>query len=311
MRTFDGILFIGLLVLLFLGLYLMNYNAPNSPMNYSIFSSQPNFTFSSGLQFYPNMRYSDRAISYSIESTCTPSKRTDMVRAFEIVSLSTKLGFYETTLDPEIEILCSEIPPQTAEKDHFIAGEGGPIEIINASSFSLIKKGKVSIFRSEKCEQPNVDIHELLHALGFNHINDKRSIMYPISSCDQRIDAAIIEEINRLYEIESLPDLAIDMINATSKGRYLDFSINVSNVGLKDSKNAVLFLYDSDGAEIKNFSLGVMPVGIRKSLNVENVRVTEESERLTFRIFSMNRTSSEKEISLDNNEAVLVLSREG
>jgi len=250
------------------------------------------------VQFYQHMRYSDRNISYKVESACNEEKSSNIRKAFEILSERTILSFNEVLENPEIKILCSDVAPEAEEKGHFIAGEGGPSEIINTTNFAVILSGKVSLYRENKCDEPKVAIHELLHALGFDHYNNKASILYPITSCDQQIDSEIVEMIDKLYKVDSLPDLIIESIEATREGRYLNFDINISNVGLIKSKDADLQLFFEDD-KIANFSIGKLDIGEKKILAVENLRLPSRADKITFVVESEDIG----ELSLANNRA--------
>jgi hypothetical protein len=288
------------------GIYVMWLNLPIGSKTYIPYSANLSNYFTENqnvsaynqiVQFYPNMRYPDRVVSYRIEYACSEEKVNNIKKAFEILSEKTILRFNETTENPEISILCSNIAPTSQEKGHFIAGEGGPSEIINTTNFAVILSGKVSLYRENKCDEPKVAIHEVLHALGFDHYNNTKSILYPITSCDQQIDPGIIEMINKLYSVNSLPDLAIESIEASREGRYLNFDINISNAGLIHSKEAELNLF-FENEKITNFSVGSLDVGEKKILSVQNLRLPSRADRITFIV-----ESNESELSLTNNKA--------
>ena len=298
----NVIILLFLCALLIFGLYSMYLNLPIGTKIYKPFSGNvsylpENVINGSGevVQFYPNMRYSDRIISYKIESACSEKKSNDIVMAFAAISEKTILSFYQSDDNPEIKVLCSDIAPLAEEKGHFVAGEGGPSEIINTTKFSVILSGKIALYRENKCDKPNVAIHEILHALGFDHINSLKSILYPITSCDQQIDLWVVDHINKLYSIDSLPDLAIDALDASSEGRYLNFNINILNIGLAKSSWAELNLY-SDNEKIANFSLGDVEIGEKRILMVENLRLPSREDNIMFVV-----ESSSRELTLDNN----------
>ena len=48
----------------------------------------------SGMQFYDNLRFSDKEISYKIYDECTLKKKQDAEDAFDILSEKTILNFY-------------------------------------------------------------------------------------------------------------------------------------------------------------------------------------------------------------------------
>ena len=305
MKTIDAIILSLLLILVSLGLYVIWLNVPTGPAKYDAFrleNTEKN-ALSSNFQFYPNMRYKNNPISYSISNSCDAKRKTDAEEAFSSFSERTMLTFYNTNEDAkaEIRILCSDITPTPEEKGHFIAGEGGPSEIINTTAYSVILTSKVLLFRQNECKKPNVAIHEILHALGFDHNNNPKSIMYPITSCDQEIDNTIINEINRLYKIESAPDLAIKEASANKIGRYLNFEINITNMGLFDSQKSELFVYASNEL-IKRFDLGTIEIGTRKSLTVENLKIPRSADMINFEI-----QTPEKELNTENNKIKMQL----
>jgi len=182
-------------------------------------------SYKSEMQFYPNMRYKNSLISYQISNECGQRKTNQMKTAFQILEEKTILKFRETSENSEIEIACSK--KDISKGGYFIAGEGGPNTIINSSLYSVILNGTVLLYRESSCKNPILQLHELLHALGFNHSENRNSVMYPIQDCNQQITQDIIDEINRLYSVESKADLIFKGVVASKKGRYIDFNISV------------------------------------------------------------------------------------
>jgi hypothetical protein len=255
MNFLDFVLFVILVFLLAGSIFGVWYVLPGQTNQFEEFSAEINF---SGLpeqsnQFYPNMRYPDKRISYNIADSCGQGKRENAEGAFRILQEKTILEFYEKE-DGEIKVLCSDIAPEAEDEGHFVAGEGGPTDIINASLFNVIFSGQVALYKDEKCDSPKVAVHEILHALGFNHNNNKESIMYPVSDCSQEIEDDIINYINEIYSIPGNADLIIKEVNYSKSGRYLNFRINVMNLGLRDAQSAQLFVY-ADSSKIKDFDL--------------------------------------------------------
>lgn len=310
MRVSEFIVLVMLFGALGIGLYALWINLPGEAVSYKPFSAGTqtpeglgNMSVSGEIvQFYPNMRYRDRNISYRLESTCTQKKWENIQKAFNVISERTALSFYSSRESPEIRVLCSEVSPASEEKGHFIAGEGGPSEVINTSKFAVIFTGKIALYRDERCDEPKIAIHEIFHALGFDHYNNSRSILYPVTGCDQEIDAEIISDINSLYSFDSLPDLMIESIYANKTGRFLNFDINITNVGLMDSKGAELKVYVNDN-KVANFSVGALEIGMKKLLFVQNIRVPSDSENIVFSVDS----ADDEEITMKNNRAEITL----
>ncbi len=303
MKFLDFLILAVLFVLLGLSAYILWFNLPGKPVLYEKFqiSLNKNITLSS-VQFYSNMRYRDRNINYSIADSCDTDRRNDVKKAFSIISEKTILDFYETDEGfGEINILCSNIAPLPDERGHFVAGEGGPSEIINTTNFAVIFSGKVSLFRKNECEVPNVAIHEILHALGFDHNNNEDSIMYPITKCDQKIDDYLVNVINELYKFESYPDLAVEKVNANKTGVYLNFEITVANLGLKNSPSSTLLIYENNEL-LKDYPLDFIDIGTKKILSVYNMRASRSTKNIVFEIKSIGN-----DLDIRNNKVEIKL----
>ena len=325
MRTVSGIFFLLFLLTLLAGsLYLLYLNFPGEFQQYSGIKAGENLEerieYSTSKQFYNNMRFPDKKISYKIERICDSKKRAETTKAFSILSEETILEFYNSDSDTEITIFCSEIAPEAGTEDYFVAGEGGPTEVINTSIYAVIFKGKVSFFRDEKCDRPNIALHEILHALGFDHNNNPKSVLFPTLDCEQVIDQEIINDINNLYSVEKSPDLKIENLDGSKSGRYLNFEIQVVNQGLENAKKVFLKVYYND--ELIKFegnkealSFEDINVGTTKILSVTNskiplisnakARISEDiEEKIRFVVDEENLID---EIFEDNNEVELIL----
>jgi len=248
--------------------------------------SQDSYSFSDNLtnvalQFYPNMRFSDSRISYRI-GDCPLNKKGNMEEAFSVVSQKTSLNFYPVLSGEEISVSCdSKIK---VEGRFFIAGEGGPTNITQADSFNVINHGQILLLREVSCPLPAIEIHELLHVLGFDHINDTKSIMYPVANCQQDIDPLIIKQLGSLYSIPSEPDLAFENVSAVMRGKYLDTNISVRNYGLRSSLGSSILIY-ADNKLIKELNLEPLDVGHGRVIFLTNVWVAKiNTNKINFSI---------------------------
>jgi len=196
------------------------------------------------------------------------------------------------------------VSEQEVQKDMktFIAGEGGPTKFWNYTVYPLILEGTIILNKqsekTEQCEEPITELHELLHVFGFDHINDTESIMYPYLSCSQKIDQEYIDHIVNLYSIEPKSELVFSELNATKSGRYLNFNVSVKNLGIINSENAILKI-SSENDEIKEFELNDIETGSTKLLSVNNLLLpSRNTETISFEIITPT-----KEYNKENNIA--------
>ena len=248
-----------------------------SPFNVSEFiakkSENTNFSLNSSdsMQFYPNMRFPDSAISYKIND-CPLEKRNEMENAFEIISNKTVLNFYIAKSDEEISIICKE--KTRTEGGLFIAGEGGPIKVMQGEKFNVIMQGEILLLRESKCKNPNIAIHELFHVLGFNHSLNSANIMYYVSDCGQTIGDDQIKLINNLYSVLSHADLTFKDASAVLHGRFMDVNMTIKNSGLKDSEKAIVEIY-ADDELVKEIDFDKLEIGYERIITLGNIFVTK------------------------------------
>jgi len=244
------------------------------------------------LQFYPNMRFSTKTISYKIDELCDRKKTARVKEAFLILERETELKFYESE-NGEIEIVCNESGEMPKPGEYFIAGEGGPTSVINSSLFNVIESGKVLLFYEKSlCDNPNVELHEILHVLGFKHASNKNSIMYNVLGCEQNLTLEILSEIKKIYSFDSLPDLYFNNVSATKRGSYLDFDTDVRNKGLINAKNVSLNVFKGDNL-VKIFELGDLNYGEGKIMSIRNLKVGSNTKEMKF-VIIYNKQELEK-----------------
>ena len=235
------------------------------------------------VQFYPGMRFNHKDIRYYIHPGCSSTSKERVAEAFSIVSSGTGIISFQKSLEDNADILvaCS---PEVYQKEEniFIAGEGGPTKIINAS-IPVIVRGKLTFYNdtSSDCEYPVTELHEIFHVFGFDHINDSSTVLYPFIKCDQRVSMDLLSALRFLYTIEPLPDLYFEEIVASKSGRYLSFDTIIVNDGLIDAENSVLSVY-VEGELVDSFILNTVSFGGGQKFYVKNLklptRITEEVE---------------------------------
>ncbi|MBU0894002.1 MAG: matrixin family metalloprotease [Nanoarchaeota archaeon] len=291
-----------LFFLLVIALLILYWFIPFDTVEFGTSISNPNFNLNStslnNMQFYSNLRYPDSEISYKIYDECTLQKKQDMERAFEIISNLTVLKFYSVNFNEGLSIFCDE--KNKIENDLFIAGEGGPVNITQTDNFNVIFNARILLIQDFRCDIPNVAIHELLHALGFDHSSNKNNIMYPVTKCGQSIGEDIPYWVNYLYSFETLPDLSFENISAVMKGKYLDAEISIRNNGLKKTESVKIVIY-ADGKIIKEIPIESLEIGSGKIISLANIWITQLSiDEIKFVI-----DSNFDELDKSNNVAVL------
>jgi hypothetical protein len=311
-------------ILLFILIVILSYLAYNLyldlPLETKNFSISPNQDLpevvgvsSNLVQFAPNMRFATTNLSFYFQSECDSERREFTKKALKMISDKTGIiSFYELNyLDEEVHILvkCSEESKEKISEDKnqrtFIAGEGGPTKYLELNPYSLVIQGEIQLYGSEyitKCSQPLVELHELLHVFGFDHIDDKTSILYPHLSCDQEFKQNIIDDLKKLYKEPAKAELLISNISASKSGKYLDFYIGIKNTGLIESNNVFLEIYSKDTLIKSTEVLDISP-GMMRSIEMKNLELpSRNTENIKFLV-----KSSTPEYSLENNFIELVL----
>ncbi len=278
------------------------------PFNNISFSPDPeNYNFNKNnlslenMQFSYNMRYPNKEISYKIEN-CGLQKTQDMKNAFEILETSTILDFYPVNLNQEISITCEE--KNNIQNNLFIAGEGGPTNITLTDKFSVILNGKVLLIKKSQCTNPNIAIHELLHALGFAHSDNSKNIMYNYSKCSQEIGSDIINKINHLYETPVQEDLNIEDASAAIKLNILEINISIRNEGLKKSNPSNLKIYSKEKL-IKEIEIPELEIGHGTKIMLSHLPLRQKNvEELKLLI-----EYDYEELDKSNNEIILKIKK--
>jgi len=248
------------------------------PFRITEFTSGPkhsNFSLNSSslveMQFYENMRYPYSNISYKIYD-CPLPKANEMERAFEVLEDQTILNFYPINEYEEIAITCEST--SKVKEGMFIGGEGGPTNVTKTNNFNVISGGSILLIRDTKCKNPNIALHELLHAIGFNHSSNKNNVMYPVVKCYQTMGNDTVDLINELYSYPSYPDLALDNVSASMEGRFLDLNMTVRNHGLINSGPGKLKIF-VDNKEVKELELNALDVGAGRMLVLTHFFIPE------------------------------------
>jgi hypothetical protein len=315
-QTILYFLILALLVLLLLvsiySGYILYNDFYGKPQNLSVIlppdSNDSNQHYGDVKQFNKNMKFNHNLISVKFFD-CTLDEESRMSKAFEIITNETGIiPFKKTNENPDIEILCSEANKQTdnQDSDYFIAGEGGAKEIIQTNKYNVIVQGSVLLYDSQnkglKCSNPTVELHELIHVFGFDHSPNPKSLMYPyLSSCDQKLDSSIVNELKKLYSESNLPDLYFDSFSQpVKKGRYINLNFTIKNSGTVDAENATFSILE-DNQVVETHLLGTMRFGAGVSMKMENIKLKSSNpEKISIIIDNDNNL---KELDRVNNIA--------
>lgn len=297
--------------LLLLILILSYYVYVNFPRDAELLKITNNPSFeepiinSEAKQFFPNMKFNHNQISYFIDWNCNLEKKSKMEKAFaELSGKVPEIIFYAREINPDIEISCTKNKDVNVDKKYFVAGEGGAKEIIRTGNYNIITEGIILLYdntkiRTKNCDYPNVELHELLHVLGFDHSDNKRSIMFPhIESCDQILENSIVSQLKELYSKENLPDLYFENIEVTKKGIYLDFQLTAKNSGSIKADNVTLTIMD-ENTIIQEKNLGDFDFGSGITLKTTNLKIKRlNPDEINFILDKENKI---KESNEENN----------
>jgi hypothetical protein len=286
-----ALIMISLLFFYFVPLNTLRFISAPENNNFSLFQLDGN------MQFYPNMRYASNNISYKI-SDCTLQKENNMMDAFSIIENLTSLKFSPVLSNEEISITCQET--NRFENDMFVAGEGGATKIVQSRNFNIILNGEILLIRNSECPRPNVAMHELFHALGFEHSSNPSNLMYNVTDCDQTISEDIIARINELYSTPSEPDLTVENVSAVMKGRFLSVNLSVINGGLKKAGDSKIVIY-ADKNDVKEIDVPALEIGQGELISLENIFVSQ----LSVNEITVSAETSFSEIDKENNKVKL------
>jgi len=130
---------------------------------------------------------------------CSGEKRDKIRRAFEMIRKKSEgeVFFVETNFDADIDVLCSEI-----NFSEFVVAEGeANYDFVGYEITSGVLNFYDVVDWNRDSECLDLELHEILHVLGFGHDEDERSIMYFKNNgiCKNKVDENIVSELMRIY----------------------------------------------------------------------------------------------------------------
>ena len=153
------------------------------------------------IEVFDYFRFASSTIKYRYEEECNWVQSNRLEEAIEILGEKTILNFRETSGEPELYIHCYE--GQRKTEDGLKLGEGSPLFYENISN-TLINSS-IDLYSKRKAvhciNYPVTEIHEILHALNFGHINDSNSIMHPGMGGERcpELDEEVINCLETIY----------------------------------------------------------------------------------------------------------------
>ncbi len=254
--------------------------------------------------FMNDMRFDTRNISYAF-SECPEEAKERMRNAFGIITNETQIIYFYENENPKITIYCSDHLGEQ-RNNTFVAGEGGPNKVILSELYPLIVDGKVYLNKQREkdvCAYPVVEIHELLHVFGFDHISNKSKVLYPYVSCSQRITSDITSELIRIYSETAKADLTLKNLSAKTHGTYLDFEITIQNRGLIETKNVTLKITGNEKL-IEEVQIENLEPGISQTIKAKNLFTKSmDIKQVTFKV-----NTNTEEYFYENNQLTAITS---
>ena len=135
---------------------------------------------------------------FSENYPCVDYRKNNIEESFNIIEEKTDkiVTFYEEKSEYAIEIKCyDEYETEEASAYGGIDYYEGDKEILDG----FVEFYKEDSKNFETCySYPSVELHEILHAFGFDHIEDRKSIMSPFDDCTE-LDPEIIDCLKHIY----------------------------------------------------------------------------------------------------------------
>ena len=167
------------------------------------------YTINDSFSHSERLHWTHMPLSYIIYN-CSDYQTRRILRALEAIENETnKSVLFRNNTDNEtdINIVCNkDYKPSEESKGYMTIGESGYWTYKDFPN--IIAKAEINFYGisentySGGCiAYPDAEVHELLHAFGYGHTEDRWSIMYPSSvECIRSIDDDITEDLIETYK---------------------------------------------------------------------------------------------------------------
>ena len=264
-----------------------------SQFNYSLQLSHPLIA--------ENVRWARMPIRVFIDPSCSKSKIESIREAMRIWEEVTDhlIKFELVEKNYQVLIKCSNLLEESA--GYSAIGEAKPT-LIYTGYFHLIENASIVFLKRRiSCVKPIVELHELGHVLGLDHVNDSKNVMYSYEKCDQTIPNYTVATLKKLYSIPSLPDLYISNFSLKVEEGFGEIEIEIGNKGLVESNETEISIHLN--GKIERFKLKPILPGNFRILKIENLRMKNVKE---IKIV-LDPENLVKELDEENNQVVRLI----
>lgn len=188
---------------------------------------------------------------------------------------------------------------------------GGNYWVIKEAEIQLLSE-KDSNDLSENA-MINLAVHELGHALGLNHTDNKASVMHPSLQVPapgiNHINALDLAMVREYYRERPLPDLEISsdsvLVSKHSSGDqfYLDLEVKVNNKGILSSGDTLLAV-ETDGKKVFDRNWDSVNFGASRKATYRNISVGSDFSNVKVTIDYNNQVQEYEEANNSVTEKV-------
>ncbi len=162
-------------------------------------STPPGWSLSTPTQF-PNPKWYTDNLTFTISGECSRIQKENMEKAFHFVgnmSENASLRFVEVEECAQISVRCLNVTSATGLEQGFA---GTSVSKRDEGYYSVMTGAEITVtMGAQACEVPVMQIHQVLHSLGFSHVRDPMSMLNEWFGCLQELKDTIREDIERIY----------------------------------------------------------------------------------------------------------------